>query len=66
MSLETVCFSMYSLISKRMSSTPRDLASCRASSVFPTPVGPVNKKLPTGRRGALRPARDNLIAATKA
>ncbi len=44
----TVCFSMYSLMSKRINSTPRILATCRVTSVLPTPVGPVNKKHPTG------------------
>src|SRR6185503_3427464 len=38
MSRDTVCFSMYSLMSKRRNSTPSTWASCLASSVFPTPV----------------------------
>src|SRR5881628_1662833 len=52
---------MYSDMSKRMSawSLPkRKFASARASSVLPTPVGPRNTKLPTGRFGFFRPARD--------
>src|SRR6478735_8693369 len=43
MSFDTECFSMYSDMSKRISawSLPnRKLASARASSVLPTPVGP--------------------------
>src|SRR5256885_970125 len=39
---------MYSDMSKRMSGTPRMRASCRASSVLPTPVGPEKRKLPIG------------------
>ena len=41
---------------------PRIRASCRASSVFPTPVGPVNTKLPIGLSGDRSPDRDSLIA----
>src|SRR3954466_10253818 len=33
-------------------------ASERASSVLPTPVGPRNRKLPTGRSGSPSPAPD--------
>ena len=40
----------------------RKLASARASSVFPTPVGPRKMKLPTGRLGDLSPARDRRMA----
>ena len=39
----TVCFSMYSLMSRRtmaFSSSNKNSASARASSVLPTPVGP--------------------------
>ena len=46
MSRATACFSMYSDMSKRMNSLPRWIASCLASSVLPTPVGPVNRKQP--------------------
>ena len=56
---------MYSDMSKRMSewSLPnRKFASARASSVFPTPVGPRKMKLPTGRLGFLRPARERRMA----
>jgi hypothetical protein len=35
--------SMYSDMSKRTSSMPRQYASCRATSVLPTPVGPENR-----------------------
>ena len=56
---------MYSDMSKRMSawSLPNSkLASARASSVLPTPVGPRKMKLPTGRFRFFRPARDRRIA----
>ena len=39
--------------------------NCFASSVFPTPVGPENKKLPIGFSGLPRPARESLIADAK-
>ena len=45
-----------------MNSTPRIRASCRASSVLPTPVGPANRKLPIGFSGARSPERAILIA----
>ena len=45
-----------------MNSLPRCSASCLASSVLPTPVGPVNRKQPAGRSGWPRPARERLIA----
>ena len=57
-SLETVCFSMYSDMSIRTmfcSSSKRYAARARASSVFPTPVGPRKMKLPMGRLGSFRP-----------
>jgi hypothetical protein len=56
---------MYSDMSKRIrawSLPKRKLASARASSVLPTPVGPRNTKLPTGRLGFFSPARDRRIA----
>ena len=34
---------MYSDMSKRVSSMPIDIASWRATSVLPTPVGPENR-----------------------
>ena len=64
-SFDTECFSMYSDMSKRISafSLPnRNCASARASSVLPTPVGPRNMKLPTGRFGFLSPARERRMA----
>ena len=60
MSRDTENFSMYSLMSTRMSafaSANRNFASARASSVFPTPVGPQKMNEPIGRLGSLRPAR---------
>src|SRR4026209_2048511 len=40
------------------SSLPKSAsASVRASSVFPTPVGPRKRKLPSGRFGSASPAR---------
>src|SRR5215510_5579766 len=39
------------------SSSNRNSASARASSVLPTPVGPRNMKLPSGRFGSCKPAR---------
>ncbi len=56
--LDTLCFSIYSDISTRIRafSVP-NMASDNAldSSVFPTPVGPRNRKEPMGRLGSLRP-----------
>src|SRR5450759_4694773 len=57
---DTENFSMYSLMSTRMSaagSAKRNLANARATSVLPTPVGPENMNEPIGRFGSLRPAR---------
>ena len=62
MSRATACFSMYSLMSKRRNSLPRCSASCLASSVLPTPVGPVKRKHPAGRSGCPSPARARLMA----
>ncbi len=39
----TVWRSIYSDMSKRISSTPMMAASCLATSVLPTPVGPLNR-----------------------
>ena len=66
---ETVCFSMYSLISKRiMADSSPNIASAneRASSVLPTPVGPKNKKEPIGRFGSFNPALARRIALATA
>mmetsp|Transcript_96585 Transcript_96585/g.268471 ORF Transcript_96585/g.268471 Transcript_96585/m.268471 type:complete len:208 (-) Transcript_96585:2112-2735(-) len=60
MSLETVCFSMYSLMSRRImaSSVPKNVeARVLQSAVLPTPVGPENMKPAIGRSGFLSPAR---------
>jgi hypothetical protein len=60
---------MYSDMSKRISawSLPnRKFASARASSVLPTPVGPRNTKLPTGRAGFFSPARERRMARDNA
>ena len=54
MSRETENFSMYSLMSMRImavSSSNRNSARARASSVLPTPVGPRKRNEPIGRRG---------------
>ena len=40
---ETLWRSMYSDMSNRVSSMPRVEASCLATSVLPTPVGPLNR-----------------------
>ena len=60
MSRATLCFSMYSLMSMRIiacSSSKRNSASARASSVLPTPVGPRKMNEPMGRFGSCKPAR---------
>ena len=44
------------------SSSKRNSARARAVSVLPTPVGPRKMKLPMGRLGSLRPARERRIA----
>ena len=65
MSLDTLCFSMYSLMSTLMieSSVPKSAsASALESSVFPTPVGPRNRNDPIGLFGSLRPTRPLLMA----
>ena len=57
---ETECFSMYSDMSRRImdfSSSNKNSASARASSVFPTPVGPRKINDPIGRLGSESPAR---------
>src|SRR5436309_145452 len=69
MNRATVCFSMYSDMSSRTmlsSSSNRVAASARASSVFPTPVGPRNRKEPMGRLGSLMPARARTTASATA
>src|SRR3982750_2595324 len=52
---------MYSDMSIRTmacSESNMNSASALASSVFPTPVGPMNRKAPIGRFGSRRPARE--------
>ena len=44
------------------SSSKRNSASARASSVLPTPVGPRKMKEPMGRLGSCRPARERRTA----
>src|SRR5579863_9061761 len=66
---ETVCFSMYSLMSSRIierSSSKSSSASARASSVFPTPVGPRKMNEPMGRFGSASPARPRRTALATA
>ncbi len=53
-------------MSKRNNSIPNTFANCRVTSVLPTPVGPANKKHPTGFCGSRKPERANLIAEAKA
>ena len=63
---DTECFSIYSLISIRtmlFSSSNRLSARALASSVFPTPVGPKNRKEPMGLVGSLIPALDRIMAS---
>ena len=63
---ETAWRSMYSDMSKRTSSTPMMKASCRATSVLPTPVGPEKRNEPIGFWGLPRPERAILMAAESA
>ena len=56
---------MYSDMSTRTiacSVSNMNSASARASSVFPTPVGPRKRKLPIGRFGSESPARERRSA----
>ena len=48
------------------SSSKRNSASARASSVLPTPVGPRKMKLPIGRLGSFRPERARITASATA
>jgi len=57
---DTLCFSIYSDISTRIidCSLPNTAsASAFEISVFPTPVGPKNRKEPIGRLGSFNPTR---------
>ena len=56
---------MYSDMSMRTiacSESNMNSASARASSVLPTPVGPMNRKVPIGRLGSWSPARERRSA----
>ena len=69
MSFDTFDLSIYSLISTRIirfSSPNIASASAFESSVFPTPVGPKNMKLPMGRFGSAMPALARFIALATA
>ena len=60
---------MYSDMSMRtrwVSSSNRNSARARASSVFPTPVGPRKMNEPMGRLGSCRPARERRTALAMA
>src|ERR1700690_3649502 len=60
---------MYSDISIRIIASCEsnmNSARARASSVLPTPVGPRNRKLPIGRSGSCRPARERRSAVATA
>mmetsp|Transcript_18106 Transcript_18106/g.51527 ORF Transcript_18106/g.51527 Transcript_18106/m.51527 type:complete len:270 (+) Transcript_18106:182-991(+) len=63
---ETVCFSMYSLMSMRINaSSESNMNSLKAlqSSVFPTPVGPRKMKDAIGLVGSFKPALDRCTAS---
>ena len=49
---------LYSLMSKRSSAMPNSLASTRATSVLPTPVGPTKSSEARGLLSSSRPAFD--------
>ena len=60
-------FSIYSLISKRISASSESKSSrakILANCVFPTPVCPIKIKEPIGRFGSFNPVRLRLIALT--
>ena len=60
---------MYSDMSMRtiaFSSSNRNSASARASSVLPTPVGPRKMNEPIGRFGSFRPERARITASATA
>ena len=63
-SLATVCFSAYSLMSKRTSSMPISFARTRHTSVLPTPVGPTNSSDATGLSSSNSPALPICTAST--
>ena len=66
---ETVLLSWYADMSTRTmlsSSSNMNSASARASSVFPTPVGPRKMKLAIGRFGSAKPERARRMASASA
>ena len=67
--LETLCFSIYSDISTRiiaLSSPNIASASALDISVFPTPVGPKNRKDPIGLPASFKPTRPRRTARATA
>mmetsp|Transcript_28046 Transcript_28046/g.75761 ORF Transcript_28046/g.75761 Transcript_28046/m.75761 type:complete len:371 (-) Transcript_28046:984-2096(-) len=69
MSLDTACFSMNSLISRRIMDSSvlnRDWARALASSVLPTPVWPRKRKDEIGPLGSFMPARLRWMASATA
>ena len=56
-----LCLSEYSDISNLINFDSKEFDNCFANSVFPTPVGPVNKKDPTGLSGSDNPAWETFI-----
>ena len=66
MSRDTLCFSIYSLISILIifdSLSKSASARVLASSVLPTPVGPRKRNEPIGFVGSLMPAFERIIAS---
>ena len=64
---DTVNFSIYSLISKRISESSESnssRANILANWVLPTPVCPIKMNEPIGRLGSFSPVRLRLIALT--
>src|ERR1022692_3338978 len=55
-----------SMLIMARSSSNRNCASARASSVLPTPVGPRKMKLPIGRLGSFKPERARITASATA
>ena len=63
-SLDIVCFSVYSLMSNLMSLMPISFASTLHTSVLPTPVGPTKSNDAMGLSGSMSPAFDIITAPT--
>ncbi|RUP50217.1 hypothetical protein BC936DRAFT_139964 [Jimgerdemannia flammicorona] len=53
---------LMSILIIALASSNKNAANSLHSSVFPTPVGPKNMKLPNGLFGFCNPARDSLMA----